>query len=160
MQMRAEYGKPYDGGNPRGQRAEISATLWMTNGSENETADKKHRVVLTQHRERGCCASGNGPYDLTSLKGAQEAIGSDWPSRQKNRVSIEPLSVKLVGRQQHQKQQHDYSLISPYEAARNQIDSPQSDCRIVQRHQLKRPIGERKYRGPRSRDPSHERGMF
>src|SRR5260370_21559835 len=102
----------------------------MTNRGENEAADKKHRVVFAENRERGWCAGGNGPYDLASLKGTQEAIGSDWPSRQKNRVGIEPLSVKLVGRQQHQKQQHDYSLISPYEAARNQIDSPQSDCRI------------------------------
>src|SRR5260370_41976793 len=114
----------------------------MTNRSENEATDKKHRVVFAQHRKRGCCAGGNGPYDLASLKGTQEAIGSDWPGRQENRIGIEPLSVKLVGRQQHQKQQHDYSLIPAYESAGKKSNCPQSDFLIDQRHQLKPPICE------------------
>ena len=73
----------------------------MTNRSENEATDKKHRIVFAQHRERGCCAGGNGPSDLASFKRPQEAIGGDWLRRQENRVGIEALGVKLVGRQQH-----------------------------------------------------------
>src|SRR5260370_39752441 len=107
--MWSECGKSYNGRHPGGQRTEISAALWMTNRSENEAADKKHRVVFAQHRERGCCAGGNGPYDLARLKGTQEAIGSEWPGRQQHRAGIEPMDVKLVGRQRHHNPHDDYS---------------------------------------------------
>ncbi len=160
MQMRRERDQSRDRGNPRGRRAEIGASLRMTNRSEQKADNEKRRIVFTQHRERGGCAGGNGPAYLASFKRPQEAIGSDWPCRQQNRVGIEPLSVKLVGRQQHQKQQHDNSLVTSCEASRDQIDGPQRDRRIGQRHQLKRPIVERKDRSPSARDPSHQRGMF
>jgi hypothetical protein len=132
----------------------------MTNGSENEAAYEKHRVVFAQHRKCGGCARGNRPHDLAAFKRPQEAIRGDGPGRQKNSVGIEALGVKLVGRQQHHKQQHDNPLIAPYEAPGSQIHRPQCNCRIGQRHQLERPIGEWKGRRPDSRNPSHQWGMF
>jgi hypothetical protein len=105
-------------------------------------------------------APADGPSDLTVFKRAQEAIGGERPGRQQNRIGIEALGVKLIDRQQHQEQQHDHSLVALDEAARNQIDGPQRECRIDQRHQLKRPVGERKHRCPCARHPSHQRRMF
>src|SRR5258707_901220 len=59
-----------------------------------------------------------------------------------------------------EQKQPDYSFVPPHEAARDQIDNPQCDCRIGQRHQLKRPVGEWKHRCPCARNPSHQRRMF
>ena len=50
--------------------------------------------------------------------------------------------MELINRRQHQKQQHDHSFVALDEVARNQIDGPQRNHRIDQRHQLHRPIGE------------------
>ena len=57
----------------------------------------------------------NGPNNLTRFKRPKEAVCGDWPDSQENGVGIESLGVKLVSRQQHQKQQHDNFFVSSHE---------------------------------------------
>jgi len=132
----------------------------MTDRGEGEARNQKHRIVFAEHRQRARGAGGERPADLAGFERAQEAIGGDRPDRQQHRVGIEALGVKLVDRQQHQHEQHDHSLVAGHETARDQIDRPQCERGIGERHQLKRPVGERKQRCPCARDPSHQRRML
>ena len=147
-------------GNPGGQGREIGAPLRMADRSDEEAEDQKHRIIFAEHRQRRRGTGGDGPSDRAGFERAQEAIGGDRPGRQQHRVGVEALGVKLVDRQQHQQQQHDDAFVGAGETARNQIDRPQRDRRIGQRHQLERPVGERKHRGPCARHPAHQRRMF
>ncbi len=68
--------------------------------------------------------------------------------------------MKLIDRHQHEQQQHDEALVAAHEPARDQIDEPQTDSRIGQRHQVQRPVGEREDGRPGPRNPSHQRRML
>ena len=108
----------------------------MADRREQKARDQKCRIVFAEHRKRSRRAGGDRPSDVTLLKGPQEAIGGDRPGRQQNGVGIKTLRMKLVGRHQHEKQQHDHSLVAAHEAPRNQINHPQRDRRIGQCQQL------------------------
>ena len=132
----------------------------MDDRGKGKARQEEHRVVFAEHRERRGGARGDRPSGRAGLERAQEAPGRQRPGRQQDRVGIEPLRMELVDRHQHEQQQHDEALVATHEATRDQVDEPQADSRIGQRHQIQRPVGERKDRGPGPRDPPHQRRML
>jgi hypothetical protein len=132
----------------------------MAEHREQETTQQKHRIIFAEHCHRSHCASGGGPPDPSGLKRAQETISRQWPDREQHRVGVEALSVKLVGGEQHQQQQHNRPLVAPHKPARDQIDAPQRQRGIGHRQQLERPAGQRKNLGPQMRYPSHQWRML
>jgi hypothetical protein len=84
----------------------------MAHRCKRKAADEKGRIIFAQHGERRRHTCGDGPSHLAGLKGSQEAIGCERPRREQNRVCIESLRVKLIGRQQHQEQKHDKTLVA------------------------------------------------
>src|ERR1700693_2867702 len=110
----------------------------MNNRSKDEAANQKNRIIFAQHGDsRGGTRSGR-PTRMAGLERAQKAIGGEWPDREENRIGIEAVGMKLIGRQQHQKEEHNYSLVTLHEATRNQVNRPQRYRRISHCQKLER----------------------
>lgn len=158
--MRRQHRKPGDDRDPGRSGREIGASRGMRQRSKCKTRDQKDRIILADHCERRGASRGSRPERAAGLERAQEAPGGERPDHEQHGVGVEALGVELIGRRQHQKQQHQDALVPGHELPRDQVDEEQRKSRIRHRHQLQRPVAERKDRGPGRGNPAHQRRML